>query len=326
MAKFPFSRAFARRTEARCTALARKVQPLNLGSAALTYVAFARLGAGELEPARALAAEAEQRLFHLGQAHVYEIWVARTIQGFALVLMGRVLEAKRQFAQNAADAENLRDDLAAAGGQSVFGYLVDDDLEGARALLKRKVAALDRLDRYGVLHATVWTEHRLLALYTGEAPNSSGVPPPTWLSPTWLDPQTLAAGLSLQALARGENDHRHRAAARAAVRRLRRGPSLAQTAMSQQFAAALALLSGDRSRAATCLEQAADCYQRVGMQLHVCLVNRHLGRIRLAQGDGSTLFDETMRAQRVRDPAALLRMLTPGFEGLERPGDGGGRV
>src|SRR5690606_544524 len=136
-----FTRPLSRRLSGATCELARASREApNLSSAALSFVAFARLLEGEPERALALARESSERLAEARSARPYEAWAARAVEAASLVAMGRAGEAARVFEENARRAREVGDELAVVAGDSPLRHLVCDDVPRARALLERKRA------------------------------------------------------------------------------------------------------------------------------------------------------------------------------------------
>jgi hypothetical protein len=91
------------------------------------------------------------------------------------------------------------------------------------------------------------------------------------------------------------------------------------TPSSDSFAllvrAALAHLDGDASLAVDRLTGAAAAFDRAGMQLFAAVARRRLGALMGAARGGAMIrqADDWMAAQQVRNPAAMTRLLAPGF-------------
>jgi hypothetical protein len=311
----PATAAFARRLADSAVAIVRGSVPSHLGAAALAFVAFARLREGRLREAHALAADAEAMVRDAGSAHAYTVWTARSVQCLALAALGHVREAAAVSALTGREARARGDELAALGGETVLGYLVADDLEGAEAFVRRKEAALPRIGRFGALYQIVLIERTLLALYAGRGhAHAHSLRGEIAASLAPFDVRALAAQCALQAMEGGDRDPAHRAIVQGTIRGLERDRAPGSPALALQLRAALARFDGDLDGALAQLEAARESYARAEMAMHEAVLVWRLGSLR-GSGAGEPLAEEGerfMRAEGVVNPAAWARMLAPG--------------
>jgi hypothetical protein len=281
----------------------------------LTFSAYTRIAFGELEAALALGVEAEKLLGPLPRAHSYQFWNARTVQSIALVLLGRMAEARRSYEGTAQLARELGDDLAMLGGDSPLRYLVQDDVAGAKALMARKQALLERVPTSGALHRLIAVERLMCALYDRSGADvlwpEHGARGPRLI---FFDASMLYACCALQGVAIGHP--RAGEAARYVKRAIRQLDRLAPTegirGMSAQLRAAQALMRGESALAREELERATTAYTRAQMGLHAGLI-----RYRTAQLDGNdsafAQSEDELRALGLANPEAWATMLAPGL-------------
>jgi eukaryotic-like serine/threonine-protein kinase len=99
------------------------------------------------------------------------------------------------------------------------------------------------------------------------------------------------------------------------IRRIRREQMAWAEPVATLLGAAAAFCEGRRDQAARDLELAADRFARVDMHLYVAAARRRLGAIAGgAAGDAMIRSaDDWMTAQQIRNPAAMVRLLAPGF-------------
>ena len=318
------TRGLALELAARASAQARELDGDTPHAAvALTFAAYTRIACGELNAALALGLEAEKLLGPLPRAHSYQFWNARTVQSIALVLLGRMSEARQSYEGTARLARELGDDLAMLGGDSPLRYLVQDDVAGAKALMARKEALLARVPTTGALHRLIAIERLMCALYDHTGADvlwpEHGARQPRLI---FFDASVLHACCALQGVAIGHP--RASEAPRYVKRALRQlgrlGPTEAVLGMSAQLRAAEQLMRGDESLARRELERAITAYARAEMSLHAALM-----RYRAAQLDGSpvalTQSEDELRALGLASPEAWATMLAPGLErrAVERP-------
>jgi hypothetical protein len=79
--------------------------------------------------------------------------------------------------------------------------------------------------------------------------------------------------------------------------------------------AGIASLEGRDTAALTCLQAAADKFDRAGMKLYAAVTRRRLGALR-GDDHGRELVRQAeawMAAQQIRNPVCMTRMLAPGF-------------
>ena len=109
---------------------------------------------------------------------------------------------------------------------------------------------------------------------------------------------------------------RLRAVAADAVRRLTRENMPWSNALALLVRATLARQEGDAESAATLLTDAIEAFAQVDMHLYVAVARRRLGAIvggqrgRALQRAGN----DWMAAQEIRNPAAMARLIAPGFQ------------
>jgi tetratricopeptide (TPR) repeat protein len=286
---------------------------------ALTFAAYTRLVSGELRAALALGVQAEALLGPVPHAHSYQFWNARTVQSMALVLLGRMREARALYEATGRLARELGDDLAVLGGESPLRYLVVDDAASANALVARKQAMLGDVPSSGALHRVVAIDRLMCALYEGTGADliwpANGARQPRLV---FFDATVLHACCALQGVAA---KHARAGEARKLVRRaLRKLGKLAPTpgvsGMAAQLRAALCLMQRNEAGAREQLERAIACYTRAEMALHAALM-----RCRAADltGDSDAVANEhaTLRAMGLENPNAWAHMLAPGLVGTD---------
>jgi len=80
--------------------------------------------------------------------------------------------------------------------------------------------------------------------------------------------------------------------------------------------AGIAHLEKEPALAIRCLEDAIDRFDRADMKLYAAVARRHIGALREDDRGRETgrEADAWMAAQNIRNPAAITRMLAPGFE------------
>jgi hypothetical protein len=316
LASFRRTRGLARVLAERASTHARELdRDTPHAAVTLTFSAYTRIACGELQTALALGVEAEKLLGPLPRAHSYQFWNARTVQSMALVLLGRMAEARRSYEGTAQLARELGDDLAMLGGDSPLRYLVQDDVAGAKALMARKQALLERVPTTGALHRLITVERLMCALYDRSGADvlwpEHGARGPRLI---FFDASMLHACCALQGVAIGHP--RAGEAARYVKRAIRQLDRLAPTdgvrGMSAQLRAAHALMRGETALAREELERATTAYTRAQMGLHAALI-----RYRTAQLDGSVSAldqsEDELRALGVANPQAWATMLAPGL-------------
>jgi len=327
----PGGRALALRLEARAAELARGQMLPATAAAALGFAGFAALRDGRLEQARALGAEGSARLEGVRRAHVYESWVARNVECFALTLLGRVAEAARLFTTNEEEARELGDRLALLGGSNVIGYLVRDDVRGARRLLARKEDLLRTIGDGGGVRLMVELERVIVALYEGRGADFiDRVPsaPVSGLTP--FHPVAIEASCALQAIAGGDDAPRLRREVTRAQRVLRRLRTPLGDAMVQHLQAVLCALNGQPSHAIEAFESAQRKYRSAEMELHALLMTWQAERLRCSAAPltsgaaleraqrGLEAAEASLRALGVENLEGWVRLMAPGLSlGLE---------
>jgi tetratricopeptide (TPR) repeat protein len=282
---------------------------------ALTFAAYTRLVSGELREALALGIHAEELLGPVPRAHSYQFWNARTVQSMALVLLGRMREARARYEATGRLARELGDDLAVLGGESPLRFLVVDDAASARALVARKQAMLGGVPSSGALHRVVAIDRLMCALYEGTGADLiwplDGTREPRLF---FFDATVLHACCALQGVV---VKHPRAAEASRLVRRALRSlaklsPTPGVLGMAAQLRAALCLMKRDEAGAREQLERAVDCYTRAEMSLHAALM-----RCRRAELDGDTEAvskeQAALHAMGITNPSAWAHMLSPGL-------------
>ena len=282
---------------------------------ALTFAAYTHVVSGQPREALALGIDAEQRLGPVPRTHSYQFWNARTVQSIALVLLGRMREARAMYEATGRLARELGDDLAVLGGDSPLRYLVSDDVAGAKALVARKQAMLGGVPSSGALHHVVAIDRLMCALYEGVGADvlwpTNGAREPYLF---FFDATALHACCALQGLA---VKHPKATDAPRLVRRALRKlgqltPTDAVLGMSSQLRAAQCFIRRDEDGARAQLALAIDHYTRAEMSLHASLMRCRAAEL---QGDVAAVATEqaALRALGVENPSAWAHMLAPGL-------------
>lgn len=312
----------ARRLGEQAVALARAVPPSALQSAAFSFAGFRRFRVAELEEALVLGSEAERALHGLHRTYAYEAWTARTVQGFALTLMGRVGDAASLFAAIGREARELGDELAALAGELSIRYLVSDDVEGAADLVAHKRGLLAQVGQDGAVHQIVLMDRITCALYEGRGrealPLFRETNPAAQMT---VDAPALPALCALQAIAQDAPTPALRHIVERAIRRLDRERLVAAEALAAQLRAALCMMDRDEEGARAQIGIATDAYARAGMKLHEAILRWHHGRI-VGGSTGNANSEEAeglIRALGVANPARWAHMLAPGLTARDEP-------
>lgn len=312
-----FTTPLAQRLGKQAVALAQAAPPSPFTSAALSFAGFGRFRVGAFADALDLGAEAERGLQGLQRTYAYEAWTARTVQCFALTLMGRVGEAAALFAATGREARELGDELAALGGESPIRYLLEDDVEGATDLVDTKRNALALIGHDGVVHQIVLMERITCALYQGSGGEvlsllqEEAIPAALMT----IDAQALPALCALQAIGRGTSTPRLCRVVKRAIRLLRRDRLGATQAIAAQLEAALCIVNEDEKGALAWINLATDAYARAGMKLHEAVLCWHRGRLEGGTTGAVAIADAErfMREQGIANPTRWAHMLAPGL-------------
>ena len=125
----------------------------------------------------------------------------------------------------------------------------------------------------------------------------------------------LRARSALAMAARHGSGRRFLSVARAGARRIARERRPWSDPIALMLDAGVACLEGRTARAAECLNDAVDRFDRADMQLYAAVARRRLGTL---QGGASghelkRRAEEWMAAQDIKNPVAMTRMLAPGF-------------
>jgi tetratricopeptide (TPR) repeat protein len=318
MATWSPMRGFAQRLADRALELLNQQPELgdDVAAGLLGLIGFARVLDFRMADALALGAQGSERLRRSNRAYAFHAWGARSVQCFALTVMGRMGEAAKLFAATEQEARELGDELAAVAGSSVLRYLVDDDVPRAEQLIAHKLAFLARVPSSGLLHPMVSIERVTLALYTGRGGDVMHlVPAVSQAGMMQLQPLALSVACALQAIDQYGRDPALIKLVKRARTRVPKRRDDATAGLRAQIDACIAGLEGKRTQAIADFERAIRHYDHAGMGLHAAGMRLRCGELR---GDdaGRELAAQAarfMRSQGIVNVEAWGMFLAPGL-------------
>ena len=256
----------------------------------------------------------------------WEMTMAQNTLIWGLMYLGEIGEVSRRVPALLADA-NRRGNLYLATELRTrcnFVWLAADDPDGG----EREVSdAIARWSQKGFhrQHYSAMLARLQTALYRGN-------PRAAWDEFTATEPALRRSMLLRVQAIRIETNYmrgrsalavaaadpaarRMRAIARSQRRRIAAERMPWSTPIARLLQAGIAWVDGRRDAALTLLDEALGQFERADMRLYAAVTRRRLGALR-DDDRGRALFDAAqawMAAQNIRNPAALTRMLAPGF-------------
>jgi eukaryotic-like serine/threonine-protein kinase len=289
----------------------------------------AALLSGRLRDGMELSAQAEQLFREKCIGVPWEIATARLWRFRSMLHLGRLAELSRLLPTAFEECRDRGDLYSAASlGASVAPILrlTAGDPEGARASVH------DALERWSAHGFHVQHYFALYALTSAHLYQGNGAAAVETVEARWrelerslllrvqfvkivmLDVRARAHVQAAAALTGKERARQTRLAAKH-VRMLAHEKMPWGNALAAQHQAGLAMLAGDRERAASWQKQAMEGFASAEMALHAAIARRRAGQ--LAGGEaGDALIaagDAWLRDERVADPDRMTALLAPGF-------------
>ena len=259
----------------------------------------------------------------------WEMNIAENLVIWALLYQGELREVSRRVPPLLADARRSGNLYIATElcTRSNFVWLAADDPdEGER----ETVESIERWSQQGFhrQHYSAMLARVQTALYRGDAESAWRLlaeQTPMLRRSLMMRVQSfrveslfLRARCALAMAASNGRSRRFVSVARSAARQISREQRPWSEPIALLLTAAIAYLEGSTPLAVAQLRDAADRFERADMHLYANVTRRRLGALQ-DDGPGRVLqrrAEEWMAAQHVKNPAAMTRMLAPGFPGV----------
>lgn len=256
----------------------------------------------------------------------WELNSAQNLAVWALLYRGELGEASRRLPALLAGARSsgnlfVATDLCTRGGHV---WLAADQPDEAERVAVESIARWSHAGVHRQHYSAVLTRIQI-ALYRGDAEGAwrllgelESILRQTYLRRVQfmrIEACNLRGRSALAMAAANRNSGRFRAVARAEARRIAGERMPWSDPIALVLKSGLAFLEERRPLALSHLHDAADRFERADMRLHAAAVRRRIG---VLQGDaaGRELLrqaEQWMATQQIKNPAAMTRMLAPGF-------------
>jgi hypothetical protein len=311
----------AARVAMRCDNNDPRVEGLVLGMRAMSYFLEGRWRAGARHAEKTIAILRERCA-----GVVWEIDTFETDLAACQYFLGRLREMRRRVPGLIADARARGDHYALTHLQTgiiTLAWLSGGEVDDAKRMLDD--AATPVLGSRGPLAHLLEVQSGVqLDLYTGATARAHRRVLDAWpeirqsrlvhvqyLRVTLLD---LRARTALAAARAGDDTEQRLRDASRAARRLEREGAPWALALAQMTDAGVAAARRDLGTAAALLRAAADAFTSCDMEMHAAVAIRRLEDIAADGGSRRQAADAWFQRERVRDPAAFVRVLAPGFD------------
>jgi hypothetical protein len=257
----------------------------------------------------------------------WELNVAQNLVIWALMYLGELGELSRRLPAilaNARSSGNLYIATELCTRSNYFWLAADDPDEGERVTIE----SIERWAHKGFhrQHYSAMLARIQTALYRGNADAAWGLL--SELEPILrrsylrrvqvmrIESLYLRARSALAMAATHGRERRFLSVARDGARSIANERMPWSDPIARLVKAGIAHLEGESALATRCLDDAIDRFDRADMKLHAAVARRRMGAL---CGDErgrelSRQADEWMAAQNIWNPAAMTRMLAPGFE------------
>jgi serine/threonine protein kinase/tetratricopeptide (TPR) repeat protein len=325
-AAYPSGRELSRKLVQLSKELARDVG--NPHAIALSRLADGMMAtaAGEWKKALALSEEALAILRDQCVGVTWELNMAQNLVIWALMYLGELGEMSRRLPAllaNAQSSGNLYIATELCTRSNYFWLAADDPDEGERVTIEsigRWSHRAFHRQHYSAMLARIQT-----ALYRGDAAAAWGLLKElelilrrsylTSIQVIRIESHYLRARSAVAMAARHGPDRRFLSLARASAGRIARERMPWSDPIALLLEAAIAHLEGRTAVAVHNLDDAIERFHRADMKLYAAVAKRRIGAL-LDDARGRELTrqgDEWMAAQNIKNPAAMTRMLAPGF-------------
>jgi hypothetical protein len=325
-AGYPTGRKLGERLAQQSEALAKSVGTPLVIALSILMEGYVAMGAGEWKKAWRLS---EQALAALREQRVGGTWesnLAQNLAIWALMYLGELGEVSRLVPALLADARSRGNLYLATELCTRCNYVwlaADNPDEGQREVvesIERWSQKAFHRQHYSAMLARVQT-----ALYRGDGEAAWRLVTEqqsmlrrsliTQVPVFRVESPYLLARSALAMAARNRSTRRFLSVARAGTRRIARERRPWSDPIALLLRAGIAYIEGSTPLALRCLHDAADRFDRADMKLYAAVARRRIGAL---QNDApgreiQRRAEEWMAAQRIKNPAAMTRMLAPGF-------------
>jgi hypothetical protein len=323
---YPTGRSLSRKLAQQSKALAKSVGSPHAMALSILADGMIATTMGEWKKASMFAEQALAILRDQCVGLTWELTIAQNLKIWALMYRGELREVSRQVPALLSDARsrgNLYLVTELCTRTNYVWLAADDPDEGER----ETVESIERWSQKGFhrQHYSAMLARAQTALYRGHAEAAWRLLAEqksvlrrslmTRVQVIRIESLYLRARSALAMAAGNRNSHRFLSVARADARRIARERMPWSDPIALLLKAGIAYLEGSAPLAVKYLHDAAARFDRADMNLYAAVARRRIGAL---QGDapGRELqrqAEEWMAAQNIKNPAAMTRMLAPGF-------------